>query len=78
MSYNESIKVACPKCKLEQAMTIWNSINVSLDPELRTHLMESTINSLPAPSVGVLSARYRFAYHDMECQFASSIILHNS
>jgi len=71
MSYNESIKVACPKCKLEQAMTIWNSINVSLDPELRTHLMESTINSFTCSECGgSCQLDTDLLYHDMECQFA--------
>jgi hypothetical protein len=59
-------KIACPECGKEQEVKVWDSMNVTLDPDLRRRLFEGEINTfkcdgcsfesfLPAPLM----------YHDM-------------
>ena len=40
--YRESVQ--CPKCGANQEVTVWCSLNVGLDPELRTRLFNGEIN----------------------------------
>jgi hypothetical protein len=44
MSMEASETVSCPECNEEQEVTIWRSINVTLDPELREKLFNAEIN----------------------------------
>ncbi|MGD9032401.1 MAG: CpXC domain-containing protein [Desulfobacteraceae bacterium] len=64
------MEVTCPSCGHDQVVTIWQSIDASLDPELRKRLFDAEIN------VGVceLCEEKRFMpmpilYRDMERQF---------
>jgi hypothetical protein len=38
------MQVTCPSCGHDQTVTIWQSIDASLNPELRTRLFDAEIN----------------------------------
>jgi hypothetical protein len=64
------MQVTCPSCGHDQVVTIWQSIDASLDPDLRTRLFDVEIN------VGVCEVceEKRFMpmpilYRDMEREF---------
>ena len=42
----------CPECGHEQAVPVWGSVNVGIDPELRTKLYEGEINSFRCEGCG--------------------------
>lgn len=70
MSIEYQEKVCCPGCHHEQAVTIWESINVNLDPYARQDLLNCKINSFVCESCGdriVIPAV--LMYHDMTRQF---------
>jgi hypothetical protein len=44
MSSHNLLEVECPSCKVKQDITIWQSINVTRDPELKEQLFTGKIN----------------------------------
>ncbi len=44
MSIHENRTLNCPKCRQEQSIMVWSSINTSLDPNGRSRLFEGEIN----------------------------------
>jgi len=43
MSLPEEITITCPACQHPQAFTTWQSINVTLDPELKQKLLDRSL-----------------------------------
>jgi hypothetical protein len=41
MSSFRNIKINCPDCNTEGAYTAWDSVNVDLNPELKSKVMEA-------------------------------------
>ncbi len=65
-----SISVACPECKNEQKVTVWDSINITLDPTLREKLFQGEINRFKCLACGreaILDIP--LLYHDMNRHF---------
>ena len=70
MTQAASEQVECPACGREQEVTVWSSINVELDPELRTRLFDGQINRFRCAQCGFeafLGAP--LLYHDMKRGF---------
>jgi hypothetical protein len=44
MSSNSLLEVECPSCKAKQDILIWQSINVTRDPDLKEQLFTGKIN----------------------------------
>ncbi len=67
MSLSEQTTVECPKCTSEQTITLWQSVNVTLDPELKKHILDRTLVRFTCESCGyVAEVHHPFLYHDME------------
>jgi hypothetical protein len=70
MSEMKNLIIDCPKCKTKIPVAIWTSINVTLNPELKSKVLEQRINiftcsacEYTAPIGGDL------LYHDMSRKF---------
>lgn len=65
---NENIK--CPRCGYESPMTIWNSINVDLDPELKEKLLSQELFEWKCEVCGLEThVHFGTIYHDMKHHF---------
>lgn len=70
MSSFRNIKITCPACNTEGDYTVWDSVNVDLDPELRKKVMSGSIFSWVCPNCGKkYEVPYSFLYHDMTHSF---------
>jgi RNA polymerase subunit RPABC4/transcription elongation factor Spt4 len=60
----------CPHCGNKQETMVWDSINVSLDPELKTKLYAAEINLFECQKCQKKTfINAPLLYHDMEMQF---------
>ena len=68
-SYQETI--ACPSCGEGQPFIVWESVNVSVDPELKQSLLEGTLTTLRCRRCRhEAHIAYDCLYHDMGCSLA--------
>ena len=66
MSLIRTVKYNCPKCKQEAETTIYDSINVSLDPDLKEKFMKGRFFNVKCPHCHKeITLPYGFIYHDM-------------
>lgn len=71
MSRAEVVEIDCPECGKKQKVTIWRTINVTLDPGLKKKLLEGHINHFECRSCGTrawLGGQF-LLYHDMDRRF---------
>lgn len=65
MSAQKTYPIRCPRCQQEQKVELYDSINVSQQPELKTALFENRLNRIQCESCG---ASFRIdkplLYHD--------------
>lgn len=67
MSLQSKEEINCPKCSTKFPFVIWNSVNVSLDPEQKAKILDNSFFSATCPSCGVrMFVPYGLLYHDME------------
>jgi len=70
MSSSTTRKFNCPGCSQSSEVTIWESINVGLDPELKQKVLDGTLFSFECPVCGHKeSLVYATLYHDQERRF---------
>ena len=70
MSQSSAISLTCPKCQHEQEFTLWNSINVALDPEKKAELKNGSLTRFTCTECGNASdVNYPILYHDPEHRF---------
>jgi len=70
MSSFRNIKITCPVCKKEGTYTVWDSVNVDLDPELKPKVMDGSLFTWVCPNCKKsFNAPYSFLYHDMTHNF---------
>jgi len=77
MSRMSQAEIECPRCSKELVVTVWESINVDLDPNLRQKLFDVQINDFKCQSCGfegMLDAP--LLYHDMTRQFCIQYLPH--
>jgi hypothetical protein len=68
-SSNESLN--CPKCGKAQSVAVWSSLNIDLDPDLRTRLFNGEINQFKCQFCQHSAfINTPLMYHDMRRQFA--------
>jgi DNA-directed RNA polymerase subunit RPC12/RpoP len=70
MTMQREVELECPKCGQKQPVTLWDAINVSTNPELKSKLFNGQINvfSCFACSHRILIPM-PLLYHDMERKF---------
>ena len=67
MSLTRNKVVHCPQCRQTSEFTIWDSINVFLDPEMRDELMKGNVFRWVCPHCGkLLSAHFDTLYWSMD------------
>ena len=67
--YKETI--CCSHCNTKQKFTIWQSINVTLDPDLKKSLLSGDLTTLNCKRCGnKTGVDYDFLYHDMDKSLA--------
>ena len=70
MSSFRNIKTTCPACNTEGPYTIWDSVNVDLDPELKSKVMDGSLFTWVCLNCKKsFNAPYSFLYHDMTHNF---------
>ena len=52
MSDKRSYRIACPRCRHEQAVELYESVNLKTDPALRDLLMRNQLNAVTCESCG--------------------------
>lgn len=70
MSSFRNIKINCPDCNTEGPYTVWDSVNVDLDLELKSKVMDGSLFTWVCPNCKKsFNAPYSFLYHDMTHNF---------
>lgn len=70
MSSFRKIKITCPDCNTEGEYTVWDSVNVDLDPELKSKVMDGSLFTWVCPKCKKsFNAPYSFLYHDIGHNF---------
>lgn len=69
MSLEKEIKHNCPHCNEEQTLSFYNSVNVTIEPNLKNRVLNGKLNSQICSNckkeINIMSG---FLYHDMENQ----------
>jgi len=75
MSLERNEWITCPKCNNRQQVTVWESLNVTLNPKLREGLLTGKVNSFQCEACGS-AARIEspLLYHDMRRRFCVRFI----
>ena len=67
MSMHCVVKATCSKCNKENDFTIWESINVQVNPEMKEKVLNSEAFMFKCPECGAMTpVNYTTLYHDME------------
>ena len=70
MSINMPLDFKCPYCRNKQKIVIWQSINVTVNPELKNKLLAAEINQFTCEKCGKKTLlNVPLLYHDMEKKF---------
>ncbi len=67
MTRRSTVEIACPDCGMAAPFTIWDSINTTLNPELKQKVLDRSLFRFVCPSCGTThEVSYGFIYHQME------------
>jgi hypothetical protein len=67
MSFSNEITITCPACQHPQAFTAWQSINVTLDPELKEKLLDRSLATFHCEKCDhTAGVNQGLLYHDMD------------
>ena len=70
MSKKSMYKIQCPHCDHESVCEIWDSLNVTVDPDDKQLLFDAKINQFECENCGgLIVVNAPFAYHDMDQKF---------
>jgi hypothetical protein len=70
MSLHQKLEIKCPQCGNEQDVSIWQSINATVDPEARQELLDGRVNLFHCSKCAYEAAIVTdLLYHDMKRQF---------
>lgn len=59
--------IRCPRCNAESSFSVWQSLNVTLNPAEKQSLMSGELLKFTCPSCGAtMPVVYPLLYHDME------------
>lgn len=67
MSSSNVQTITCPNCQRQQSFTLWQSINVTLDPSLKEKLKRGELTTFRCGQCGhAAEVVFSLLYHDME------------
>lgn len=70
MSLNQTETVECPKCGKKSPFTVWNSVNVTLDPSVKQDVLSGKIFLFHCPHCHTETyVLYSLLYHDPDHSF---------
>ena len=70
MTEISTTEITCPECDLEQLFTVYNSVNVSLNPDAKERLINGELTVFTCDACGhQFEVVYPMLYHDMENKF---------
>lgn len=70
MSECSKEQIKCPRCHYDSPMTVWNSINSDLNPELKEKLLDGELYHWKCEVCGLeIDVPFGTLYHDMEHKF---------
>ena len=70
MTDSKNLGLKCPKCGEKVNITIWNTLNITLNPELKEELFQGRINIFHCQKCKfVVQFPNTFMYHDMKRKF---------
>jgi hypothetical protein len=70
MSQSAVTTLTCPHCRHSQEFTVWHSVNVSQDPELKQRVLDRSLTTFTCENCGgTASIEQDLLYHDMERRF---------
>jgi len=70
MSSFTNQKIECPQCGTEGNFTVWQSVNVDLNPDLKSKVLDGSLFEWTCPQCGkTFNVPYTFLYHDMTHNF---------
>ena len=71
MSHEIQVDVTCPACLFKDVVSVYTSVNVSMDPDLRDMIFEDDLNRFTCPNCGKSKVLpVNLMYHDMDLKFA--------
>lgn len=75
MSLESKEKITCPHCRNAGEITIWESLNASLDPDAKKALIDGSLMSYHCPACGErTNVAYDLLYHDMDKQVMIQLV----
>ncbi|MDD6468238.1 MAG: CpXC domain-containing protein [Erysipelotrichaceae bacterium] len=70
MSLEKITSIVCNQCQKNFDITVWDSINVSLDPSLKEKILNNNLFVFECPHCGKqFYLSYDFLYHDMDAEY---------
>jgi hypothetical protein len=77
MSIKRPLEVTCNLCRARQTVTVWETVNVMLDPEMKDEVVEQRVNVFACEGCGEeLTVDINFLYHDMQRKFCVRYLSH--
>jgi phosphohistidine swiveling domain-containing protein len=75
MSQHRTINITCPSCDSIVPTVIWRSINVQINPEAKTQLLNGVINSFQCNECGCKAMMpVELFYHDMASRYCIKLL----
>ena len=70
MSMNHQVAITCPQCGQNSPFTVWDSLNIKENPELKERLLSLDLFTFRCPHCSqTANVMYSFLYHDMDNHF---------
>ena len=67
MSHTATVTITCPKCGKNHPFEIWDSVNTTLDPDMKEKVASGEIFRFTCPSCGAeVQVNYNLLYHQMD------------
>ncbi|MBQ1321303.1 MAG: CpXC domain-containing protein, partial [Solobacterium sp.] len=67
MSQTATVTITCPKCGKNHPFEIWDSVNTTLDPDMKEKVASGEIFRFTCPSCGAeTQVNYNLLYHQMD------------
>jgi predicted RNA-binding Zn-ribbon protein involved in translation (DUF1610 family) len=70
MSIHRTHELTCPQCGNQQTATVWETVNVTMHPEMKEEVIQQRVNVFLCAECGEdIFVDISFLYNDMESRF---------